>query len=618
MSINNVTKTWWNQLSIDWKYIFVYNIDFSLKEFFENHKRYKHIDISIKDLYNSIYLGKYYLDDILKKLENITSLTIPPSSTIKDLTPLEPFLNLLELKYKKNSFRYDIDLSYISNFLKLEKLEIAVIGFDLNQISGLINLKELVLYGTNTNLKPLSKLSQLNKLVLANDSSYASIDYSPIKNLINLNYLRLLDSIKDFSFLSSLIKIEKLELNSKGENFDVLSDLINLKELKISGDFEELKNPNYSFLKYLNSLEKLSLYRITMTYIPYVSLLNNLKELSLNLVSSDVSSPINLKNLEKLTLSSNGKNLDMIKLLPKLEELSLFFNQDEDRLYSEVEETDLNHLSHLSHLKKLRLHRYYCELDFLSNLKNLETLNLRGSGSFNGHPFSLGWGNEANLTPLKHLKKLKELDLYFNYSDIEPLSKLTNLEKLTLYDGNNEDIDKIDFNPLSRYGFYKNYHISSNFDESINLSPISKLINLKYLKISQNRSDLSPLKNLTNLKSLILPENLRSIKPIGNLKNLETLETFITKYDYSYRDIIPLLTNLKSLHLSGFRIYLYPAFKSHNLSELTLLFHYIEPNDLLLIRNLNKFEFSISDMKTKLDYDFLLRIAKANRVIKNN
>lgn len=323
-----------------------------------------------------------------------------------------------------------------------------------------------------------------------------------------------------------------------------------------------------------------------------------------------------MKNLKILRLRSNGKNLDIISLLPKLEDLSLIFYQTNE-LYSEVEETDLNHISHLTQLKKLKLSTYDCELDVLSNFKNLEVLDLSGYRGLNSyHRYSPGWGNTANLEPLKYLKNLKELNLYYNYSDIESLSKITSLEKLTLYDGNHEDEDEYDFNPMYHDSFYKNYHISSDFDKSINLSPISQLKNLKYLKISRNRSDLSPLMSLTNLKTLILPENVRCIAPIGKLKNLETLSVSTTKYDYSYREVIQLLTNLKSLRLSGYRIFLYPAFKSHNLSELSLHFHYIEPNDLLLIRNMNKFEFSISSMKEKLDYEFLLKVAKANKVIK--
>jgi len=142
---------------------------------------------------------------------------------------------------------------------------------------------------------------------------------------------------------------------------------------------------------------------------------------------------------------------------------------------------DLTPLKNLRHLKELNLfNNYISELTALKDSKQLIRLNL-------------GWNQISNIKPLKGLSQLIELDLSWNQiSDIAPLKGLKDLTKLDL-----------------------------NINQIKDLSALKDLNKLVKLNLDKNQiSELSGLKDLKNLQRLRLENNL-----------LEELPVWITDFD---------------------------------------------------------------------------------------
>lgn len=106
-----------------------------------------------------------------------------------------------------------------------------------------------------------------------------------------------------------------------------------------------------------------------------------------------------------------------------------------------------------------------------------------------------------DLTPLQNLKNLKYLELDRNIlGDLTPLSNISSLEHLNIY--NNENI--VDTTPISGLTNLKwiDMHFCNRGKQTVNVEPLSKLVNLEYLSIESNFiEDISFAKNLKKLKS---------------------------------------------------------------------------------------------------------------------
>lgn len=142
-------------------------------------------------------------------------------------------------------------------------------------------------------------------------------------------------------------------------------------------------------------------------------------------------------------------------------------------------------------------------------------------------------------------------------SDLTPISQLTNLETLVLF----------------------NHNIS-------NLTPISSLVNLRTLRLEVNRiEDIAPLANLRKLESLQIDENLISdLTPLSGLTELKTL--WISKNKIA--DISPLkgLKHLRALYLSGNKVTDLKILADLTLSDLRLSGNGII--DISALRELNR------------------------------
>lgn len=184
------------------------------------------------------------------------------------------------------------------------------------------------------------------------------------------------------------------------------------------------------------------------------------------------------------------------------------------------------------------------EIDFVSDMKNLNVLEIRCNSVY-------------NIEPVKELKKLNELDLYVNkVKDISAVSNLKNLETLSL--GNNEISD---ISPLEELKGLKNLYLSC-LNKISDLSPLNNLKNLEKLSVGCGSTlDISYLKGLKKLTYLDLHDcKIDDIDVLTNLKKLESLtvkgtgiskadveelraalpdcEIIADDYDYEYEDVI--------------------------------------------------------------------------------
>ncbi|MDE0327048.1 MAG: leucine-rich repeat domain-containing protein [Candidatus Poribacteria bacterium] len=221
-------------------------------------------------------------------------------------------------------------------------------------------------------------------------------------------------------------------------------------------------------------------------------------------------------------------------------------------------------------------------------LANLESLEAIGSGIRNltGLEFAtnltklhLGLNEISDLSPLKGLKNLIELDLHRNrkISDVSPLKNLTNLRHLSLRGNIISDLS-----PLKDLATLTFLHIGYN--NISDLSALKDLTTLTFLNLDDNRiSDLSPLKDLPNLTELHLDDN--NISDTTPLKDLTTL-TFLNINDNRISDLSPLtnLTDLTSINLHG-----------NDISDVSLL------KDLINLRVLRLHENQISDLSALRD-----------------
>ncbi|MBE9226377.1 leucine-rich repeat domain-containing protein [Phormidium sp. LEGE 05292] len=218
--------------------------------------------------------------------------------------------------------------------------------------------------------------------------------------------------------------------------------------------------------------------------------------------------------------------------------------------------TDLRPLASFTHLTSLDLRGAFKDQDrsklsdisILSTFTNLTELNLSSNSI-------------TDLSPLSTLTELRELNLSRNFiTDLTPLKALKNLTVLSL-SGDFGDrayrlTESIDLSPLLALTQLKDLDLSSNEISDRSLETIAQLTTLERLWISYNRiTDISPLATLQNLKYLSIHDN--DITDLSTLERLPCLdkqqykpEPQLTIRQPADLERLATLTNLNSLKLA--------------------------------------------------------------------
>ena len=244
--------------------------------------------------------------------------------------------------------------------------------------------------------------------------------------------------IRDLTGLQFAINLRRLNLDdNEFSDLSPLAGLINLEELWI----------NESFVSDLSPLRGLiNLFRLW----PRRSLISDL---------SPIAGLINLRSI-----SLRGNPLSDISPLRGLINLTELWVDDDTQV---------------------------SDLSPIAGLPNLERL------SFDGDKVS-------NLSPLARLVSLKRIridDLEGSSFNLSALATLTNLEEISMHDG-----DRLDLSPLASLTRLRELHITNSGISDIR--PLARLTGLVRMNLSENEiSDISPLVGLTNLKWVILIRN---------------------------------------------------------------------------------------------------------------
>ena len=154
----------------------------------------------------------------------------------------------------------------------------------------------------------------------------------------------------------------------------------------------------------------------------------------------------------------------------------------------------------------------------------------------------------ADISPLSGLTGLWNLCLYDNQiTDISPLSGMTGMKDLCL-DGN----QITDISPLSGMTGMSDLGLSDN--QITDISPLSDMTGMEYLSLGRNQiADISPLSGMTGMRGLGLSDNqITDISPLSGLTILQGLKLSGNQIT----DISPLsgLTILRRLELYGNQI----------------------------------------------------------------
>ena len=196
---------------------------------------------SLKSLninYNKITLSDKKSQDILKSMQNLTTLTAN-GNKLSDITPINSLKNLTNLQITETNTNLKQIEDIISNITVLRVADDSIMTLeqcDANKVTA------LYLNGTYTKLPDLSKFKNLKILYLKQDSAYKNISnievISKIESLRTLNtnvYLHAKNI--DFSKLTSLttLTLERTGLWTE--------DLVSLKALKNNEDLTiDLRN----------------------------------------------------------------------------------------------------------------------------------------------------------------------------------------------------------------------------------------------------------------------------------------------------------------------------------------------------------------------------------------
>jgi uncharacterized protein YjdB len=446
--------------------------------------------------------GTLYKGDVIK----ITELYADGMG----ITNLEGIQNLVNLKRLSLGV---LTLNYVEYFDKMNFGDNRFNNIsDISPLKSLVNLEYLNLdyngYDNNERLKDLEPINSLKKL---KELSVRGSDGMGLSYLIGLNNLRTLNisssGLLDVSVLKKLTYLQSLDMSScfvAKEDWDFLMSMRNLHTLKISG-------ADLAYHNKLNILEKLS--QLQALYLDNAGI-------------KDISFLKGYKNLKQLSLNDNYiSDLSVLKSLPKLELLALNHNKVSDvsdlkglnnlrYLYLDWNEIKtISPLKGLTKLQKLDLgYNNIVDYSVLKGLTNLQYLWIRSSQTL-------------DMNILKGLTKLQYLRLTGKVTNAGSLKGLVNLKYLYLWNPNLRDVSFIEnFTKLEELSLYKMGH--SGGSGLSNVSSLNKATKLRRLYMSYNNiSDISSLSRLTNLQLLYLDSNnIKNISPLKNLKNLRLLD----------------------------------------------------------------------------------------------
>ncbi len=411
--------------------------------------------------------GNIYMEDVA----DITSLNISNKS-ISSLEGIQYLKNLTTLTASRNKIS---DLTPISKLTTLKSLSIDRNNIDdIGALSSLISLNYLNL---NTN-----KLTLIDSIVSLTDLTSLYIGNN---------------NIEDISVLSKLTKMNKLGINNNPiTNINSVSGLSELTYLYMN---QILCECDLSLLEGLQKLYYLSLSSNTIINDKYLTLLPELKRLSVTQMKSFNFEVLSYLKLTHLYLSSNKlTHLNFLKGLSSLQQLFVGNNLLDKNCQPVI--------SSLIGLKRLWLNNNnFNEGIDLSSLAKLYEINLDGNG-IEKLNLTLSSSNVISKLWLRHnsLSELNSVEyfshnlthLYLDSNNFENLNSLEGLEKLIKLYSRDNLLNSID----TVKGLQTLTHLYFDRNKISGLDALLNLNNLRVARLFKNSTTCSDQKILVDMK----------------------------------------------------------------------------------------------------------------------
>lgn len=563
-------RVWWNRMPSVWKMYFGEN-------------RYILDSIEMADIIHIYRDSIVIVNDSLmestiacdmpvlyEKLTDITKTTEVDVSHNKNITTLDPLIELSELQNLDCSNTNVEDISPIRNLNKINALDISnTLITDISDLRYANNIKTL--NAENIRLSDIEIIGLYGQLT---NLSVAGTDVSDISMLENCEQL--------------------VDLNMSSTKVTSLDSIVLPQSIR----FLNLSNTEIDDISNLSNLENLQVLIIDDTYVTDLSPLAGLSKLTeLQCKNTSVSDIMPLKDLQNLVrIYCDNTKIDSEKaesfrsenrrtiVIYETKVLQDWWNRlhiSWKRVFAAQNNTSLDpspeELHNIICMKSLTLDHSFLDAMPIERLTNLEELNLESS-------------KIADLTPLHTLHNLRYLNIKnTKVTDLAPLSDLTNLQEINMENTNVEKLEclcdlsnlvkinaentkvksdqvlklrlaqpkvtviyqteelQIWWNTLDnnwREAFRNTIDIDTNpkaeqlqaianieeltVDSRIiitNLEPLTKLMFLKKLIINDNHiTDLSPLSELQQLRELNIDGNaIADLSVLSNLKSMEVL-----------------------------------------------------------------------------------------------
>ena len=396
------------------------SMDKSWKEYL-GHDYYILDTISISRVGQILDNGFTLIDDtitaniapIYETLKLITKTTDIDISNNQDITNLNPLTELTDL-YSLNCSNTKItDVSPIRNLNKIKSLNISN-----TNVADISNLKYANIIqnfeANNTSISDISIIAFYKDLTSLSLSNTNITDITPIAECSNLTSLNL--SHTKIDSLGALRKLDKLHnLNIGGTNvsdIEPLSSLINLHFLNID-------STNVSDLSPLSNLSKLNEINCSNTKVASLDALNNMMYLNKiycdnSLVTKEVAD-VYRKNKSNVLVINETRALELWwEELPSFWK-TLLSSQNSTSIKPTKEE-----LHSIINMRSLKLNDIIQDIEPISRLTNLENLDMSNSMI-------------DDLTPLYALHNLKSLNLQnTKISDLTPLANNNELRVINI------------------------------------------------------------------------------------------------------------------------------------------------------------------------------------------
>lgn len=563
-------RVWWNRMPSVWKMYFGEN-------------RYILDSIEMADIIHIYRDSIVIVNDSLmestiacdmpvlyEKLTDITKTTEVDVSHNKNITTLDPLIELSELQNLDCSNTNVEDISPIRNLNKINALDISnTLITDISDLRYANNIKTL--NAENIRLSDIEIIGLYGQLT---NLSVAGTDVSDISMLENCEQL--------------------VDLNMSSTKVTSLDSIVLPQSIR----FLNLSNTEIDDISNLSNLENLQVLIIDDTYVTDLSPLAGLSKLTeLQCKNTSVSDIMPLKDLQNLVrIYCDNTKIDSEKaesfrsenrrtiVIYETKVLQDWWNRlhiSWKRVFAAQNNTSLDpspeELHNIICMKSLTLDHSFLDAMPIERLTNLEELNLESS-------------KIADLTPLHTLHNLRYLNIKnTKVTDLAPLSDLTNLQEINMENTNVEKLEclcdlsnlvkinaentkvksdqvlklrlaqpkvtviyqteelQIWWNTLDnnwREAFRNTIDIDTNpkaeqlqaianieeltVDSRIiitNLEPLTKLMFIKKLIINDNHiTDLSPLSESQQLRELNIDGNaIADLSVLSNLKSMEVL-----------------------------------------------------------------------------------------------